>query len=83
MTEIDKLIAYLADRFPSIQAESITDPDQQTVWMHRANEWYKDKHATGFRRALVEFQRLQGHRHWSRETTLKHAHTALKIAGLA
>lgn len=83
MTDKSLLIAYLAAKFPSINEESIVDPEYRAVWIERARAWHKSETCAGFYHALKEFKDLQGHRHWSRETTLRHAHEALKRAGMA
>ena len=81
MTESELLTLYLEYNYPTISEQSITEP-ARAVWIAQAREWYKDQTSTGFRRALVEFRKLQGCRHWSRERTLKQAREAFRRAGL-
>lgn len=76
------LNAYLAECFPSIAPESITDEFMLEVWHKRAKSWYKERTATGFELALVEFKKLQGCRHWSRRRTLEQAREAFRRAGI-
>lgn len=73
---------YLAAKFPSLDPDSITDPEMQRIWLARARDWHKKQHSTGFNRAVVEFEKLQGHHVWSTRTTLHHAQQALKQAGV-
>lgn len=81
MTDTELLALYLAHNYPTILEESITEPARAT-WIAQARDWYKDQTSTGLRRALVEFRKLQGCRHWSRERTLKQAREAFRRAGL-
>lgn len=76
------LTAYLADQFPSIHEASITDPFMREAWLARARKWHKERTATGFERALVEFKALQGCRHWSRKKTLEQARESFRRAGM-
>ena len=82
MTDIELLTLYLEHNFPTISEESITDSELRAIWLAKAKAWYKDETSTGFRHALVEFRKLQGCRHWSRERTLKQAREAFRRAGL-
>ncbi len=82
MDEHDLLSDYFAENFPRLHESDITDPEMRSIWIAKATTWKKNQTATGFRKALVEFKRLQGLRHHSRSTTLKHAIQALKHAGL-
>ena len=76
------LTAYLADQFPSIHEASITDPAMREARLARARKWHRERTATGFERALVEFKALQGCRHWSRKRTLEQARESFRRAGM-
>lgn len=82
MTDTLLLTAYLADQFPSIHEATITDPTMREAWLARARKWHKERTATGFERALVEFKALQGCRHWSRKRTLEQAWESFRRAGM-
>jgi len=82
LTETELLDLYLENNFPSIRENSITDIELRKIWIAKATAWYKDEVSTGFRRALVEFRKIQGCRHWSKERTLIQAREAFRRAGL-
>lgn len=82
MKDSELLDLFFAHKYPSLNESMMTDPEARERWLAQARSWYKDHTASGFRAALTEFRRLQGHTHYSRETTLRHAMKALKHAGL-